>query len=85
MTGLELNSAQRQILLRLIRTEAARANIEIGLALGTEVPTDVSLVELPDEVTSEVWQLRDYRYVVVDGSVLIVSPVNRTIVLVVRS
>jgi Protein of unknown function (DUF1236) len=82
--SIDLNASQRQVVLRLVRPDAPRANVNIGLALGAEVPQGVQLSEFPPNITSEISELRDYRYVVVEDNVVVVNPTNRVIVLVVR-
>ena len=72
------------MVLRLVRRDAPRANINIGLALGAEVPQSVELIEFPANVISEISDLREYRYVVVEDNVVVVNPRNRVIVLLVR-
>ncbi len=83
--SLELNQSQRQIVLRLVRPDAPRASVNIGLALGAEIPQNVELLEFPPEITAEVSQLREYRYVLVQDNMAIVNPSNRVVVLVVRN
>lgn len=82
--SIDLNPDQRQVVLRLVRRDAPRANINIGLALGGEVPQSVELIEFPTNVISEISDLREYRYVVVEDNVVVVNPRNRVIVLLVR-
>ena len=83
--SLELNQGQSKIVLRLVRPDAPRANVNIGLALGAEIPQNVELLEFSLEITTEVSQLRDYRYVLVQDNMAIVNPSNRVVVLVVRN
>ena len=83
--SLELSQGQRQIVLRLVRPDAPRANVNIGLALGAEIPQNVELLEFSPEITTEVSQLREYRYVLVQDNMAIVNPSNRVVVLVVRN
>jgi Protein of unknown function (DUF1236) len=82
---LELNQGQRDLVLRrLLRSDAPRADINIGLALGAEIPPVVSLLEFPQELVADIQQLGRYRYVLVENNVVIVNPSNRVVLLVVR-
>lgn len=82
--GLELTQAQREFVLTNIRRSDARVNINIGLALGAEVPSDITLRLFPSVVVRTVPKLQSYRYIVVDDDVVIVDPRDRDIALVIR-
>ncbi len=82
---LELSQDQRQSVLRQARRDTARADIRIGLALGAEVPSGVTLVQFSPELIFEIPQLEQYRYIFVEDDVVIVNPRNRVIVLVIRA
>jgi hypothetical protein len=61
-----------------------RANVNVRLALGAEVPRDVELIDFPSDVVERVPDVRRYRYVVTDSDVVIVDPNDFQVALVIN-
>jgi hypothetical protein len=52
----------------------AQANIQIDVNVGTTVPKNVTLVEIPQDILVIVPQYREYKYFVIEEKVVIVDP-----------
>lgn len=52
----------------------ARANINIDVNVGTTVPKNVTLVDIPQDILVIVPQYREYKYFVIEEKVVIVDP-----------
>jgi hypothetical protein len=61
-----------------------RADVNIRLGLGAELPRTVEMSVFPDRVVERIPELRTYRYVVVQDQVVIVDPDDRQVALVVN-
>ena len=81
---LDLTPAERALILDSIAADYPETEIDLRLALGAEVPGRVELHTFPDVVLDRIPKLRDYRFVVSEGNVVIVSGRDRGIELVVR-
>ena len=58
-------------------------NLHLRLALGAEIPRDVELHRFPGRVLDDVRELEGYRFVMVEDQIVIVSPDDRSIALVI--
>jgi hypothetical protein len=81
---LELTADERALILDSIGPDYPMSSVRLSLALGAEVPSAVELHAFPDVVLDRVPKVRRYRFVVVDGDVVIVDPREREIALVLR-
>ena len=78
---LSLTGEQRQLVLSHINMQpAVRLGIG-GISVGTTLPRNVELRSFPQPVTAEIPELRQYRYIVFENDVAIVSPNQRKVVL----
>ncbi len=84
VAGLELSSYEREFVIKHVAWESARADIDLRLALGVDIPRRVELYAFPDVVLAELPKLRRYRYVVVERDVVICDPDRREIALVIQ-
>lgn len=79
---LQLSPVQRQTIYRTITRERtvrpAQATVEYRV--GTRVPADVQLYEVPDTVAVEVPAIRQYKYMVVNNRVVLVDPATSQVV-----
>lgn len=78
---LQLTPVQRRTVYRTIvreRVEAARPTIEYGV--GSRIPESVQLYSVPQEVAVEVPSIRSYKYMVVNGRVVLVDPATSEVV-----
>jgi hypothetical protein len=78
--SLDLSPAQIRLILDHIPSDRRRADVNVELALGAEVPSSVELYEFPVDVVTEVPSVRSYRYVVLERKVAIVDPTGRDVV-----
>jgi hypothetical protein len=78
--SLELSQQEVALILDHISTDRGRADVNVDLALGAEVPSSVELYEFPREIVAEVPKVRQYRYVVSERRVVIVDPGKRDVV-----
>jgi hypothetical protein len=81
---LQLSPAERAIVLDSISPDFPPAPVRLRLALGAEIPRSVQLHSFPDAVLDRVRRLADFRFIVVEGDVVIVDPRERSIALVVE-
>jgi hypothetical protein len=82
--SLDLSRDQITLILDRIPADRGRADVNVDLALGAEVPSSVELYEFPEDIVTEVPAVRSYRYVVVDRKVLVVDPSGRDVVRVIE-
>lgn len=78
---LQLTPVQRRTVYRMIvreRVEAARPTVEYRV--GTRIPESVQLYSVPQEVAVEVPSIRSYKYMVVNGRVVLVDPATSEVV-----
>lgn len=78
---LQLTPVQRRTVYRTIvreRVEAARPTVEYHV--GTRIPESVQLYSVPQEVAVEVPSIRSYKYMVVNGRVVLVDPATSEVV-----
>jgi hypothetical protein len=78
--SLELSQQEVALILDNISTDRGRADVNVDLALGAEVPSSVELQEFPSDIVEEVPKIREYRYVVSERRVVIVDPGKRDVV-----
>lgn len=81
---LSLTGWERSLILDSIAADFPDAEVDLRLALGAEVPRRVELHTFPPVVLDRIPKVRAFRFVVVDGDVIIVDPRDREIALVVR-
>lgn len=78
---LTLTPEQRRIVLSRVDMKPA-VRLGIGdINVGMNLPRNVELRSFPQAVTSEIPKLREYRYIVFENDVVIVSPSQRQVVL----
>jgi hypothetical protein len=65
-----LTDEQRRAIFEALNGQPASA---VNADVGTELPPGIELRPVPDEVTARVPQIRDYRYAVGNGRVLLVG------------
>lgn len=82
--SLNLSASEQGMLLDQIDFSQHRADFQFRLALGADVPGRVEIYSFPAHVLDRLPKLDQYRFVVVDRSLLIVDPRNRQIELVVE-
>jgi hypothetical protein len=81
----ELSPQQRQMVRRAVmQNRGAAASTRITASIGQPLPSSVTATELPATVVSEVPTLREYRYVVSEDNVYLVSPRDNEIVAVIE-
>lgn len=80
MAALELSRDQVTLILDRIPSERQRANVNVDLALGAEVPSSVELYEFPPDVVAEIPAVKPYRYVVLERRIAIIDPAGRDVV-----
>jgi hypothetical protein len=52
----------------------------VALSVGTQVPAQIELLPVPEDVAARVPQTRGYQYIVASNDVLLVSPLMRVVV-----
>lgn len=78
---LQLTPAQRHRIYRMVvHGSAAPAPGEVEYSIGSRVPSNVDLYAVPQSVVVEVPTLRPYKYMVVNGHVLLVDPATSQVV-----
>jgi hypothetical protein len=71
----QLTPAQRQTVYRtIVRERVAPARATVEYRVGTRIPQSAQLYTLPHDVAVEVPALQPYKYMVVNGRVLLVDP-----------
>ena len=76
---LTLTPAERALVLDSISPDFPETDVRLRLALGAEIPARVELNEFAPIVLDNVPRLRDLRFIVTQGSVVIVDPRDRSI------
>src|SRR6185295_4848962 len=74
--ALALSTGQMRCVYAATPKDQARSDLRIRLALGAEIPRNVELFAFPEEGLACAPELAGYRYVVVEGDVGIVDPVD---------
>jgi len=82
-TTVELTDAQRDMLRKTIRREKTRS-VDLSIDMGQSLPEDVELAPLPDEVVTEIPELKSYDYVVTEDEIVLVAPTSREVVEIIR-
>jgi hypothetical protein len=78
---LELTPVQRHRIYRtVVHERVAPAQGEVVYRVGTRVPSDVDLYAMPQSVVVDVPTLRPYKYMVVNGHVILVDPATSQVV-----
>jgi Protein of unknown function (DUF1236) len=81
---LELLDWERALILDSISADFPEPELDLRLALGAEVPVRVELHTFPDVVLDRIPKVREYRFVVSGGDIVIIDPRDREIALVVH-
>ena len=77
----ELTPVQRQTVVRTIARERVNpAAPTVVYEVGTRVPNTVELYPVPESLAVEVPAVRPYRYMVVNGRVVLVDPATSQVV-----
>jgi hypothetical protein len=79
---LKLTGHERTLLLDSIPPDFPQVRLRLRLALGAEIPANIELYEFAPLLLDQVPKLRDFRFVVSQEQVVIVAPLDRSIVLV---
>jgi hypothetical protein len=79
---LTLTDDERALVLDSIAPDFPAADVRLRLALGADIPGRVELHEFAPIVLDRVAKLRDFRFIVAQGAVVIVDPRDRSIALV---
>lgn len=79
---LQLTPVQRQTVYRTIVRErvVAPPRSTVEYRVGTRIPVSAPLYAVPQEVAVEVPAIRSYKYMVVNGQVLLVDPATSEVV-----
>jgi len=78
---LVLTPDQRQVVYRdIVRQRVSPAPGTVTYTVGARVPSDVQLYAVPDSVAVEVPAVRQYRYMMVNGRVVLVDPATSEVV-----
>ena len=78
---LALTPAQRRTIYRtIVREPVETAPPAVEYRVGTRVPQDARLYEVPDDVAVEVPAVRSYRYMRVNNHVVLVDPATSEVV-----
>jgi hypothetical protein len=81
----ELSPAQRTTIYRTVTRERVRTTApDVQVRLGARVPQAVELREIPSALIEEVPAVRRYRYMVVNGEVVLVDPATSEVVEIIR-
>lgn len=81
---LTIEPAHRTVIHQYIVKQHIRpVRVKETIALGATLPEDVELQPVPDEWTTEVPEVRDYRYFDWNGKVVFVEPKTRRVVQIV--
>ena len=82
-THLTLSADDMRFIYRTVPKQRT-ANVRVRLALGAEVPRDVELLAFPEDIVERVPDVRRFRYIVVDGDIVIVDPNDHGVALVIN-
>lgn len=80
--ALELSPQERMMIIREAKWDDARADIQVRLGLGAEIPSNVKVVEFDDRIVKDVPKLKGYKYVTV-GSDLVIVDDHRNVALMI--
>ncbi len=79
--ALQLTPVQRQTIYRtIVRERAAAAQPTVAYRVGTRIPESARLYAVPQQVAVEVPAVKAYKYMVVNGQVLLVDPATSEVV-----
>jgi hypothetical protein len=80
--SLSLSAEQRRKLKSSVETTGSTrsSSTRIELRQGETLPQDVTLIEVPDTIVTEIPELRTYRYVVIGDEIAIVQPDTRRVI-----
>jgi Protein of unknown function (DUF1236) len=73
-----LTEDQRRAIYQALKDRASPSAFNADV--GTQLPSEVGLQVMPDDVAEQVPQTKDYRYTVAHDRVLLVSPLDRIVV-----
>jgi hypothetical protein len=77
----QLTPVQRQTIYRtIVRERVAPAPPTVAYEVGTRVPNTVQLYSVPQSVAVEVPAVRSYKYMMVNGRVVLVDPATSEVV-----
>ena len=77
----QLTPAQRQTVYRtIVREKVAPSQATVEYRVGTRIPASAQLYAVPQEVAVEVPAIRSYKYMVVNGRVVLVDPATSQVV-----
>ena len=77
----QLTPVQRQTIYRtIVRERAAPAQATVEYRVGTRIPESAHLYTVPQQVVTEVPAVQSYKYMVVNGKVLLVDPATSQVV-----
>jgi hypothetical protein len=78
---LQLTPVQRQSIYRtIVRQPVAQPQTTVEYRVGTRIPSSTQLYAVPQDVAVEVPAIRSYKYMVVNGQVLLVDPATSQVV-----
>jgi hypothetical protein len=79
--AVQLTPVQRQTIYRtIVRERAAPAQTTVEYRVGTRIPESAHLYAVPQQVVTEVPAVQAYKYMVVNGKVLLVDPATSQVV-----
>lgn len=81
--GLSLTADQERFVYDTVIDRGPRLSLNLRLGIGAEVPRSVEVLRFPDVVVERVPRLADHRYVIDQDQVVILSPGNHEIALVI--
>lgn len=77
----QLTPVQRQTIYRtIVRERVAPAQPTVEYRVGTRIPASAHLYAVPQQVVTEVPTVQRYKYMVVNGKVLLVDPATSQVV-----
>jgi Protein of unknown function (DUF1236) len=79
---LTLTARERTLVLDSIPPDFPQVRLRLRLALGAEIPTNIEIYEFAPILLDQVPKLRDFRFIVSQDQVVIVAPLDRSILLV---
>jgi len=71
---------RRTVYRTIVRERVAPARPTVEYRIGTRVPESVQLYSVPQEVAVEVPTIRSYKYMVVNGRVVLIDPATSEVV-----
>jgi hypothetical protein len=77
----QLTPAQRQTVYRtIVRERVAPPQASVEYRVGTRIPANAQLYAVPQDLAVEVPAIRPYKYMVVNGRVMLVDPATSQVV-----